>query len=99
MTATSSGRTGGEEQQKARAVSGLGQPMVGGATASDREGRSAAAAASGVRVFEGEPGLLEVALVVEGHAVTVRRAEPIDETAHAGLLEGDVVIGRIVLDA
>src|SRR6266568_4448319 len=75
MTATSSGRTGGEEQQKARAVRGLGHPMGGGATASDREGRSAAAAAGGVRVFEGEPGLLEVALVVQGHAVQVLRHE------------------------
>src|SRR5205807_3568410 len=99
MTATSSGRTGGGEQQKARAVRGLGHPMGGGATASDREGRSAAAAASGVRVFEGEPGLLEVALVVQGHAVQVRRAEPVDETAHAGALDDDVVIGRLVLDA
>src|SRR5438105_7460373 len=99
MTATSSGRTGGGEQQKARAVRGLGHPMGGGATASDREGRSAAAAASGVRVFEGEPGLLEVALVVQGHAVQVRRAEPVDETAHAGALDDAVVIGRLVLDA
>src|SRR5881275_3119747 len=99
MTATSSGRTGGGEQQKARAVRGLGHPMGGGATASDREGRSAAAAAGGVRVFEGEPGLLEVALVVQGHAVQVRRAEPVDETAHAGALDDDVVIGRLVLDA
>src|SRR6266568_905246 len=99
MTATSSGRTGGEEQQKARAVRGLGHPMGGGATASDREGRSAAAAAGGVRVFEGEPGLLEVALVVQGHAVQVLRAEPVDEAAHAGALDDDVVIGGLVLDA
>src|SRR6266566_2942347 len=99
MTATSSGRTGGEEQQKARAVRGLGHPMGGGATASDRERRSAAAAAGGVRVFEGEPGLLEVALVVQGHAVQVLRAEPVDEAAHAGALDDDVVIGGLVLDA
>src|SRR5438552_8987407 len=99
MTATSSGRTGGEEQQKARAVRGLGHPMGGGATASDREGRAAAAAAGGVRGFEGEPGLLEVALVVQGHAVQVLRAEPVDEAAHAGALDDDVVIGGLVLDA
>src|SRR6266487_3760181 len=99
MTATSSGRTGAEEQQKARAVRGLGHPMGGGATASDRERRSAAAAAGGVRVFEGEPGLLEVALVVQGHAVQVLRAEPVDEAAHAGALDDVVVIGGLVLDA
>src|SRR5438067_1222042 len=99
MTATSSGRTGGGEQQKARAVRGLVHPMGGGPTASDREGRSAAAAAGGVRVFEGEPGLLEVALVVQGDAVQVLRAEPVDEAAHAGALDHDVVVGWLVFDA
>src|SRR5213080_1199938 len=99
MTATSSGRTGGGEQQKARAVRGLVHPMGGGPTASDREGRSAAAAAGGVRVFEGEPGLLEVALVVQGDAVQVLGAEPVDEAAHAGALDHDVVVGWLVFDA
>src|SRR5207245_3458721 len=95
MTATSSGRTGGEEQQKARAVRGLANAMGGGPTASDREGRSAAAAAGGVRVFEGEPGLLEVALVVQGDAVQVLGAEPVDEAAYAGRLDDDVVVERV----
>src|ERR1043166_8612781 len=99
MTATSSGRTGGGGQQKTPARRGLRHPKGGGATASDREGRSAAAAAGGVRVFEGEPGLLEVALVVQGHAVQVLRAEPVDEAAHAGALDDDVVVGGLVLDA
>src|SRR5213082_277289 len=100
MTATSSGRTvGGEEQQKARAVRGLGNPMGRGPTASDREGRSAAAAAGGVRVFEGEPRLLEVALVVQGDAVQVLGAESVHEAAYAGALDHDVVVGGLVFDA
>src|SRR5438445_40766 len=80
-------------------VRGLANAMGGGPTASDREGRSAAAAAGGVRVFEGEPGLLEVALVVQGDAVQVLGAEPVDEAAYAGRLDDDVVVGRLVLDA
>src|SRR5438874_1228824 len=101
MTATSSGRTvgGGEEQQKARAVRGLGNPMGRGPTASDREGRSAAAAAGGVRVFEGEPRLLEVALVVQGDAVQVLGAESVHEAAHAAALDHHVVVGGFVFDA
>src|SRR6184192_1389641 len=99
MTATSSGRTGGEEQQKARARRGLGNPMGRGPTASDREGRSAAAAAGGVRVFEGEPRLLEVALVVQGDAVQVLGAESVHEAAYAGALDHDVVVGGLVFDA
>src|SRR5437588_10478445 len=99
MTATSSGRTGGGEQQKARAVRGLVHPKGGGPTASDREGRSAAAAAGGVRVFEGEPGLLEVALVVQGDTVQVLGAEPVGDAAHARALDDDVVVGGLVVDA
>src|SRR5437764_2449808 len=99
MTATSSGRTGGEEQQKARARRGLGNPLGRGPTASDREGRSAAAAAGGVRVFEGEPRLLEVALVVQGDAVQVLGAESVHEAAYAGALDHDVVVGGLVFDA
>src|ERR687887_2614426 len=99
MTATSSARTGGEEQQKARAVRGLGNPLGGGPTGSDRERRSAAATPGSVRVFEGEPGLLEIALVVQGDPVQVLRAEPVDEAAHAGALDDDVVVRRLVLDA
>src|SRR2546430_2907207 len=99
MTATSSGRTGGEEQQKARAMRGLVNPMGRGPTASDREGRSAAAAAGGVRVFEGEPRLLEVALVVQGDAVQVLGAESVHEASHAGALDHDVVVGGLVFDA
>src|SRR5437016_3651532 len=98
MTATSSGRTGGEEQQKARARRGLGNPMGRGPTASDREGRSAAAAARGVRVLEGEPRLLEVALVVQGDAVQVLGAEGVDKAPHAGRIDDDVVLGRLVFD-
>src|SRR5881392_3965281 len=99
MTATSSGRTGGEEQQKARARRGLENPMGRGPTASDCEGRSAAAAAGGVRVFEGEPRLLEVAPVVQGDAVQVLGAESVHEAAHAGALDHDVVVGGLVFDA
>src|SRR2546430_14419247 len=94
MTTTSSGRTGGAEQQKARAARGLEVPMGRGPTVSDREGRSAAAAAGGVGVFEGEPGLLEIALVVQGDAVQVLSAEPVDEAAHAGAFDHEVVLGR-----
>src|SRR5438105_1773458 len=99
MTATSSGRTGGAEQQKARAARGLEVPMGRGPTVSDREGRSAAAAAGGVGVFEGEPGLLEIALVVQGDAVQVLSAEPVDEAAHAGAFDHEVVLGGLVFDA
>src|SRR5207302_10561370 len=98
-TATASARTGGAAQQKARDMRGLGNPMGGGPTASDREGRSAAPPAGGVRVLEGEPGLLEVALVVQGDAVQVLRTEAVDEAAHAGALDDDVVLGRFVFDA
>src|SRR5947209_20513990 len=77
MTATSRGRTGG--QQKARDVRGLGMPIVRGPTASDRERRSAAAAARGVRVLESEPRLLEVALVVQRDAVQILSAEAVHE--------------------
>src|SRR5436189_63584 len=80
MTATSRGRTGG--QQKARDVRGLGMPIVRGPTASDRERRSAAAAARGVRVLESEPRLLEVALVVQRDAVQILSAEAVHEAAH-----------------
>src|SRR3989441_12512701 len=65
---------------------------------SHREGRSAAAAARGVGILEREPGLLEVALVVQRHAVQVLRAEPIHEAAHAGALDHDVVLERLLLD-
>src|SRR5256885_17255334 len=101
MTATSTGRPvgGGREQQKARAMRGPGNPRGRGPTASDRERRSAAAATGGVRVFEGEPRLLEVALVVQGDAVQVLGAESVHEAAHAGALDHDVVVGGLVLDA
>src|SRR5713101_3339580 len=86
-------------QQKARDARGLGLPAGRGPTASDREGRSAAAAARGVGVLEGEPRLLEVALVVQGDAVQVLRAEAVHEAAHARRLDHDVVIPRLVFDA
>src|SRR2546430_3494140 len=98
MPAPWSGRTGGGEQKKARAVRGLVHPMGGGPTASDREGRSAAAAARGVGVLEGEPRLLEVALVVQGDAVQVLGAEGVDKAPHAGRIDDDVVLGRLVFD-
>src|SRR2546430_591258 len=88
MTATSRGRTGG--QQKARDVRGLGMPIVRGPTASDRERRSAAAAARGVRVLESEPRLLEVALVVQRDAVQILSAEAVHEAAHTCALDDDV---------
>src|SRR5690242_275559 len=96
MTATSSDRTGG--QQKARDGRGLGRPNQPGATASDREGRSAAAAACGVRVLEGEPRLLEIALVVQGDAVQVLGAEAVYETPHPRGLNHDVVVPGFVFD-
>src|SRR5690349_17516930 len=97
MTATSSGScTVG--QQKARAVRGLERPTEAGPTASDRERRSAAAAACGVRVLEGEPRLLEVALVVQGDAVQVLGAEAVHEAAHTGALKHDVIVPGLVLD-
>src|SRR5260370_872884 len=97
MTTTSSART--DRQQKARVVRGLDKPSGGGPTVSDGEGRSAAAAARGVRVHEGEARLLEVALVAQGHAVQVLGAEAVDEAATAGGLDDDVVLGRLLLDA
>src|SRR5260370_28550729 len=96
MTVMSRERTAG--QQKDRARRGLQRPGARGPTASDRERRSAAAAARGVRVLEGEPRLLEVALVVEPDPVQVLRAEPVHETAHPGALDHDVVVRRLVLD-
>src|SRR3989440_4651414 len=99
MTATSSGRTGGEEQQKARAGGGRGNPRGRGPTAPARDGRRGRVAAGRVRVFEGEPRLLEVALVVQGDAVQVLGAESIHEAAHAGALDHHVVVGGLVFDA
>src|SRR3989440_7205869 len=99
MTATSSGRTGGEEQQKARAGGGRGNPRGRGPTAPAREGRSAAAAAGGVGVCEGDPRLLEVAFVVRGDAVQVLGAESVHEAGHAAALDHDVVVGGLVFDA
>src|SRR5881628_3201057 len=96
MTATSRGRTAG--QQKARDVRGLGMPIVRGPTASDRERRSAAAAARGVRVLESEPRLLEVALVVQRGAVQILSAEAVHEAAHTCALDDDVVLARLVFD-
>src|SRR5260370_22236352 len=96
MTARSRERTAG--QQKARARRGLQRPGARGPTGSDRERRSAAAAARGVRVLEGEPRLLEVALVVEPDTVQVLGAEAVHETAHPRGLDHDVVIARLVLD-
>src|SRR3990172_5102173 len=98
MTATSRGRRGAPSK-KARYARGLGMPNRCGPTASDREGRPAAAAARGVRVVEREARFLEVALVVEGHAVQVLRAEAVHEAAHAGTLDHDVLVGRLLLDA
>src|SRR3990172_4237611 len=97
MTATSRGRRGAPSK-KARDARGLGMPNRFGPTASDRKGRPAAAAARGVRVDEREARLLEVALVVEGHAVQVLRAEGVDEAAHAGRLDHDVVVGGLLFD-
>src|SRR5438128_2598419 len=85
-------------QQKARAVRGLERPTEAGPTASDGEGRSAAAAARSVRVLEGEPRLLEVALVVQGDAVQVLGAEAVDKTPYARGLDHHVVVARLVLD-
>src|SRR5204862_2596236 len=69
-----------------------------GLRGSDRERRSAAAAAGGVRILESEPGLLEVALVVDHGAVEILRAEFIDEQPHARALNDDVIRGRLLLD-
>src|SRR2546426_11005920 len=97
MTATSGGRSATGGQQKARAVRGLGLPNEG-PNRSDRERRSAAAAAGGVRILEGEPGLLEVALVVDHGAVEILRAELIDKQPHARALDDDVIRRRLLFD-
>src|SRR5438034_3438582 len=73
-------------------------PIVRGPTASDRERRSAAAAACGVRVLESEPRLLEVALVVQRDAVQILSAEAVHEAAHTCALDDDVVLARLVFD-
>src|SRR5947207_3805391 len=104
MTAMSSAcsvgvRSVGDGQQKARDQRGLRTPYQSGSARSHGERRSAAAAARGVRVLEREAGLLEVALVVEGHAVQVLGAEAVDEAAHPCALEHDVVVGWLLLDA
>src|SRR5690348_18456779 len=96
MTATSRPPTDG--QQKARDARGLGGPTGTGPTTSDREGRSAAAAACGVRVLEGEPRLLEIALVVQGDAVQVLGAEAVHETPHSRGLNHDVIVPGFVFD-
>src|SRR5256886_3190105 len=97
MTATSAGRSATGGQQKARAVRGLGLPNEG-PTRSDRERRSAAAAAGSVRVLEGEPRLLEVAPEVDHRAVQVLGAEGVDEAPHAARFHDDVVVERLLVD-
>src|SRR2546430_13946455 len=98
MTATSAGRSATGGQQKARAVRGLGLPNEG-PNRSDREGRSAAATAGGVRVLEGEPRLLEVAPEVDHRAVQVLGAESVDEAPHAARFHAEVAVERLLLDA
>src|SRR5439155_20214553 len=97
MTAMSGGRSATGVQQKARAVRGLGLPNVG-PNRSDREGRSAAAAAGGVRVLEGEPRLLEVAPEVDHRAVQVLGDEGVDEAPDAGRVHDDIVVERLLFD-
>src|SRR5881397_223467 len=98
MTATSGARSARGGQQKARAVRGLGLPNEG-PNGSHREGRSAAAAAGGVRVLEGEPRLLEVAPEVDHRAVQVLGAEGVDEAPHAARFHDEIVVERLLFDA
>src|SRR5712691_8205957 len=97
MTATSGARSARGGQQKARAVRGLGLPNEG-PIGSHREGRSAAAAAGGVRVLEGEPRLLEVAPEVDHRAVQVRDAEGVHEAPYTARFHDDVVVERLLFD-
>src|SRR6266568_962370 len=103
MTATSSGRRAaspaGAEREKARDARGPFGMVRGRTAASDRERRSAAAAAGRVRILERETGFLEIALVVERDAVQVLGAEGVDEDADAGRLEHHIVLEGLVFDA
>src|SRR5881396_1363838 len=65
----------------------------------DRERRPAAAAAGCVRVLEGEARFLEIALVVDVHAVQVLAAEAVDEEPHAARLDHHVVGLGLFFDA
>src|SRR6266571_1883387 len=65
---------------------------------SDRERRSAAAAAGGVRILERKPGFLEVALVIDHRAVQILRAEFVDKQPHAGALNHHVIRRGLLFD-
>src|SRR5207249_11537660 len=95
MTATSSARTEQKGPRRARARSAEAREPTG----SDGEGRPAAAATRGVRVVEREARFLEVALVVERHAVQALGAEAVHNAAHAAALEHEAAGGGLVLDA
>src|SRR5438132_1711630 len=95
MTATSSARTEQKGPRRAWAWSAEAREPTG----SDGEGRPAAAATRGVRVVEREARFLEIALVVQRHAVQVLGAEAVYEAAHAAALDHDVVGGGLVLNA
>src|SRR5213594_3931005 len=65
---------------------------------SDRERRSAAAAAGGVRVLERKSGFLEIALVIDHRAVQILRAEFVDKQPHAGAFNHHVIRRGLLFD-
>src|SRR5438309_6639528 len=65
---------------------------------SNRERRSAAAAAGSVRILERKAGFLEVALVIDHRAVQILRAEFIDKQPHAGAFNDHVIRPWLLFD-
>src|SRR5712691_383422 len=65
---------------------------------SNRERRSAAAAAGSVRILERKSGFLEVALVIDHRAVQILRAEFIDKQPHAGAFNDHVIRPGLLFD-
>src|SRR6185503_6743705 len=62
------------------------------------EGATAAAAAGGVRIREGEAGAHHRRHVVDRNSVQILRREGIDEYAPTILLDDEIVFGGFVLD-
>src|SRR5437867_2753687 len=65
---------------------------------SDRERRSAAAAAGSVRILERKSGFLEIALVIDHRAVQILRAEFVDKQPHAGAFNHHVIRRGLLFD-
>ena len=59
---------------------------------------AATAGALGVRVVDGEPGLLQTVLVVQGRTVEQLGARRVDDHLHAAVVGGDVVRSHVAVE-